>query len=89
MKRIFTLCLVAVLMLSGCSEINDRLDGLEQTVDAIQNTQIATIQSQISAINSSLSKLEKADDDLKDYILALQKCASELEDAIEALPLFK
>lgn len=83
MKRILTLCLVAVLILSGCSEINDRLDGLEQTVDAIQNTQIATIQSQISAINSSLSKLEKADADLKDYILALQKRASDLETDIE------
>ena len=83
MKRTLTFCLVAVLILSGCSEINDRLDGLEQTVDAIQNTQIATIQSQISAINTSLSKLEKADADLKDYILVLQKRASELEDDIE------
>ena len=84
MKKIFTLSLAAMLMLSGCSEINDRLDDLEQTVETIKNSQIATIQQQIGAINSSLSKLETTDAELKDYILALQKRASELEDAIEA-----
>lgn len=84
MKRFFALYLTALVMLSGCAEINDRLDDLEHSVDAIQNTQIATIQQQIWAINSSLSKLETADAELKDYILALQKRASELEDDIEA-----
>lgn len=84
MKRFFTLYLTALVMLSGCAEINDRLDGLEQTVDAIQNTQIATIQQQISAINSSLPKLEQANEDLKDYILSLQKRASELEVDIKS-----
>ena len=75
MKKILAFSLAALLMLSGCSEINDRLDNLEQNVDAIQNTQIATINSQISSINASLTKLEKADGELKDYILTLEERA--------------
>ena len=72
MKKLFLALAAMAMVLSGCSEINDRLDGLESTVDAIQNTQIASITKQITSINSSLSKLEKTDTELKEYIVALQ-----------------
>ena len=84
MKRIL-LCLAASVMLfGGCSEINERLDNLEQSVDAIQNTQIASLQQQVVAINSTISNLGKTDTDLKDYILVLQKTASDLQEELES-----
>lgn len=84
MKRIL-LCLAASVMLfGGCSEINERLDNLEQSVDAIQNTQIASLQQQVVAINSTISNLGKTDTDLKDYILVLQKTASSLQEELES-----
>ena len=83
MKKLFLTLAAMAMVLSGCSEINDRLDGLESTVDAIQNTQIASITKQITSINSSLSKLEKTDTELKEYIVALQTRAGELEEEIK------
>ena len=84
MKRIL-LCLAASVMLfGGCSEFTERLDNLEQSVDAIQNTQIASLQQQVVAINSTIFNLEKIDTDLKDYILVLQKTASGLQEELES-----
>ena len=83
MKKIFCLAAAIVtLMFTGCkdydsdiTEINDRLDGIE-------NTKIATIQSQIGTINTSLPKLENANKELGTYITALQNSTSKLNDDI-------
>ena len=79
MKKFLFLCLTALLMLSGCSEIEDRLDNLEQAVDEIRNTQIATLQEQVNAINATLPELEKTDKELKGYIENLQTTANNLQ----------
>ena len=84
MKKVFCLAVTLVaIMLTGCKDYDSDIADINNRLDEIKSNQIATIQSQINAINSSLSKLEKADADLKDYILALQKRASDLETDIE------
>ena len=84
MKKLFCLAVSLVaIMLTGCKDYDSDIADINNRLDEIKSNQIATIQSQISAINSSLSKLDKADADLKDYILTLQKKASELESDIE------
>lgn len=84
MKKFQSFILAALLMLVGCTEINDRLDSLEQSVEEIKNTQITTIQQQIAAINASLPRLENTDAELKDYINALQQRVADLEEDLEA-----
>ena len=84
MRKLFLLVAIVAMTLSGCAEFEEAIENINGRLDAIQNTQIATIQQQISAINSSLPKLEQANEDLKDYILSLQKRASELEVDIKS-----
>ena len=85
MKNLHIICIALSLLLLGCSKINDRLDNLEQAVDEIQNKQIASVQEQISSINETLEELENTDSDLKDYIIALQNRATELEKEIASI----
>lgn len=84
MKKLYFILLTSLVMMVGCAEINERLDNLEGRVDDIENTQITTLEQQISAISATIPNLEKADSDLKDYILALQKEAGDLEASITA-----
>ncbi|MBQ8271992.1 MAG: leucine-rich repeat domain-containing protein [Tidjanibacter sp.] len=84
MKKLYFILLTSLVMMVGCAEINERLDNLEGRVDDIENTQITTLEQQISAISATIPNLEKADLDLKDYILALQKEAGDLEASIAA-----
>ena len=84
MRKFQLFILATLLMLAGCTEINDRLDNLEQSVEEIKNTQIATIQQQIAAINATLPQLENTDAELKDYILSLQKRVSDLEEDLKS-----
>lgn len=84
MRKFQLFILATLVLLAGCTEINDRLDDLELRVDNIENTQIATIQQQIAAINATLPQLETTDAELKDYILSLQKRVSDLEEDLKS-----
>ena len=46
MKKLFFTFAVLAIIVSGCSEIEDILNNLEQEVDEIRNTPIATLQEQ-------------------------------------------
>ena len=82
MKRILYLLSLAVLVLAGCaqevdlSEINNRLDKLE-------NVKIASVQEQINSIKNSLPAIENTSKELKGYITSLQSAASSLEQQIK------
>ncbi|MBQ7945994.1 MAG: DUF1566 domain-containing protein [Bacteroidales bacterium] len=84
MKKLFSLLLATLVMLAGCGEINDRIDSLENRLDDFENNQITTIEQQITAIRACIPNLEKADSDLKNYILALQTQAANLTTSITA-----
>ena len=83
MKKFLCVAIVAIVCgLSGCKDYDSDITEINNRLDEIENTQIKTIQQQITAINTSLQKLEKTDADLKDYITALQNRAEELADEI-------
>lgn len=62
MKKIFSILLASVLLLSGCKKkIDEAIDDINGRLDAIENTQIASLQEQINSINTSINDLEKID----------------------------
>ena len=82
MRKFQLFILGSLVMLVGCTEINDRLDDLELRVDNIENTQIATISQQITSINNSLLLLNNTDKELKEYISTLEAEAKLLEEKL-------
>ena len=83
MNKIFCLAAVMVaLMLTGCKDYDSDIEEINDRLDGIENTKIATIQSQIGAINTSLPKLENANKELGTYITALQNSTSKLNEDI-------
>lgn len=82
MRKIQLFILASLVMLVGCTEINDRLDDLELRVDNIENTQIATISQQITSINNSILLLNNTDKELKEYISTLEAEAKLLEEKL-------
>ena len=83
-KLLFSTAMIVAIMFIGCTNYDSDIADINNRIDGIENSQIASIKTQISTINATLSKLEKADADLKDYILSIQKIASQLANDIEA-----
>ena len=82
MKRIVITVAAAMLLLSSCQKIEERIDELDERINAIEQTSIPGINQQISHIQSSLSLLYAADQELGDYIKALQVSAENLRKSI-------
>ncbi|MBR5131896.1 MAG: leucine-rich repeat protein [Alistipes sp.] len=72
MKKLFVLLAVVAILLPSCQKINDRLDAIENRLDNIEDVQIATISQQIESINNSLLLLTNTDNELGEYINALE-----------------
>ena len=77
-KFLYIIPILLGAILTSCydgdiEEINNRLD-------AIENNQIASINSQISSITNSINSLIKTDNELKNYITALEKETEQLND---------
>lgn len=69
MRRTLSMLALAVLtvgLLSSCSKINERLDGLDKRIDGLENERIASIDKQIENIKSSISDLSTIRQNIKD-----------------------
>ena len=77
------LAAIAGVWITGCADYDTDINGIDQRIDEIEDNRIKTIDQQIERINASLPELEKADQNLKGLIEALQGKADELGKDIE------
>ncbi len=77
------LAVAAVAWIAGCANYDSDIDKINERIDGIEDNRIKTIEQQIERINASLPELEKADQNLKGLIEALQGKAGELAKDIE------
>ena len=77
------LAAIAGVWITGCADYDTDINGIDQQIDEIEDNRIKTIDQQIERINASLPELEKADQNLKGLIEALQGKADELGKDIE------
>lgn len=80
-KNLLMIALIAVV--SSCYKKD--IESLQSQIDNLKSGEIASINQQIGAINNSISNLKDVDEELKDYITALEKQASKLKSADEKL----
>ncbi len=85
LKHLTRIILAAVtgVWISGCANYDSDIDKINERLDGIESNRIKTIEQQIEGINASLPELEKADQNLKGLIEALQGKAGELGKDIE------
>ena len=88
MKKVFSLGILIALtvLLAGCHKgLKRDIRDINSRLDQIENVEIKTVNQQIVQINASIPKLEQTDKELKGYIEALQKSASDLTKSIEEI----
>ena len=90
MKKIsIFVALVAVITLSSCinddSDINNRLDELDNRLEKLEGTTLPSIDEQIENINASIADLKVVDTELRQLIEALETDAEEHSELIAAL----
>lgn len=85
LKHLTRLVLAAVagVWIAGCADYDTDINNIDKRLDGIENNRIKAINQQIEKINASLPELEKADQNLKGLIEALQGKADELGKDIE------
>ncbi len=77
------LAVAAGMWITGCANYDSDIDKINERIDVLEDKRIKTIEQQIEGINASLPELEKADQNLKGLIEALQGKAGELAKDIE------
>lgn len=85
MKKLLSLYLAALLMLSGCTKFEEDITNLNNRIDNIEKVTIPSINSQISSINSTISSLKSINNDLDSEILVLAQRISNLGQNIDAI----
>ena len=90
MRRLSLLvALVASLAMSSCmyfdTDINDRLDDLDDRLESLEGTKLPSVDEQISNILASLAELQGVDAELQALIDALSEDAEAHAALIEAL----
>ncbi|MBO7285806.1 MAG: leucine-rich repeat protein, partial [Alistipes sp.] len=77
--------IVAALLISGCSKINERIDNLDNRLEELEGTTLPSIDEQIESINASIADLKVVDTELHNFIKALEADAEEHIELIAAL----
>ena len=83
MFKYLTRIILAGAWIAGCADYDTDINKTNERIDGIEGNQIKTINQQIEKINASHPELEKADQNLKDLIEALQGKAGELANDID------
>jgi len=88
-KFLFAAAASLMLLLAGCStdttEIEQRIDDLEQGVENLEKGTIASIQTQMAEMKAALSALDGTEKSLSGYITALQDAVNALTSKDTAL----
>ncbi len=81
-KRLILTSFLLCLITAACYD--EDIAKLTERVDALESIQIATLKEQVENIKNTLPQLEKADEELGNYINNLQETAASLQDELEA-----
>ncbi len=81
MRRIVHVLAIAVIfLLSGCKKYDLMIEELNNRLDALQTGQIASLKQQIDAISISTKQMMDVNNELKEYLDALQATSAELNE---------
>ena len=81
MRRIVHVLAIAVIfLLSGCKKYDLMIEELNNRLDALQTGQIASLKQQIDAISISTKQMKDVNNELKEYLDALQATSAELNE---------
>ena len=84
MKRVSIILVLAISVLSGCSELKESIKELQDRVDLLENVTIANIDQQIDAIRNSIASLNATDSELADYTDVIKASVDDLSLQLDA-----
>ncbi len=84
MKRVSIILVLAISVLSGCSELKESIKELQDRVDLLENVTIANIDQQIDAIRNSIASLNATDSELADYMDVIKASVDDLSLQLDA-----
>ena len=83
-KTIFVLTAAVAMLFASCEKYDHAISDIEDRLDKIEEISLTTIDQQIAAINGSIDDLKAMDTELKGYIESLQATAADLQSQIDA-----
>ena len=83
-KSFFVLTVAVAMLFASCEKYDHAISDIEDRLDKIEDSSLTTVDQQISAINGSINDLKAVDTELNGYIESLQTTADDLQSQIDA-----